>query len=443
MKLRKRSALAVAGVAAAALALSACAGGASSGSGNGGSSSTITFRSWSPVDQTTKAMIAEFEKNNPGDKIDSTIFNYPQYLVDLQTRANSNSMPDIIGLQPGALTQQYRSKLMPLQQCAEKTWGKNWKDKFYPIGLTQAQLGNPEGDDNFYDLPILTQTVNMWANTELLDANGVSIPKTWDDLVAATKKLDGKTTPVMFGFKDSWNRNTVFLQIANNIAPGAVEQAQKGEIDWTDPKIVEAFSYFGKLFTDGIAQKGALSLAAYPDTANQFEAGKAAMTSLGAWWIQQSDPTKNQSTIAPLSKGMKGFEPFLFPTIPGGAATSQYVGGIDVSLGISKDSKNPDLACKAVTDFIDGKSGQKLVNTLNDVPAVKGLAPAKFTSDKQKQIWTQFVSDWLPKVQYSRYFADPKIDSAVADALAAVGAGQETPDQAAAAVQKVQDSLQG
>ncbi len=441
MMLRKRSALIAAGVALGMLSLSACAGGATTGSGGSGSSSTISFRSWSPIDQTTKAMIAEFEKNNSGTTINSTIFNYPQYLVDLQARANSNTMPDIIGLQPGALTQQYRSKLMPLQKCAAKTWGADWKSKFYPIGLTQARLGNPAGDENFYDLPILTQTVNLWANTEILDANNVSIPKTWDDLVAATKTLDGKTTPVMFGFKDSWNRNTVFLQIANNVAPGAVYEAEQGTISWTDPKVVKAFEYFGKLFTDGIAQKGALSLAAYPDTANQFEAGKAAMTSLGAWWIQQSDPTKDQSTVAPLSKGMKGFEPFLFPTIPGGAATSQYVGGIDVSLGISKDTKNPDLACKVLTDFIAGNSGQKLVNTLNDVPAVKGLAPAKFTSDKQKEIWNTFVNDWLPKVQYSRYFADPKIDTAVGDALAAVGAGQESPEEAAAAVQKVQDSL--
>jgi raffinose/stachyose/melibiose transport system substrate-binding protein len=235
----------------------------------------------------------------------------------------------------------------------------------------------------------------------------------------------------------------VFLQIANNTAPGVVYEAEQGKVSWTDPRIVKAFDYFQKLFTDGIAQKGALSLAAYPDAANQFEAGKAAMTWLGAWWIQQSDPTKDQSAIAPLSKGMKGFEPFLFPTIPGGAESSQYVGGIDVSLGIAKDTKNPELACKVLTDFIDGKSGQKLVDTLNDVPAVKGLEPSKFTSDKQEEIWDTFVNEWLPKVQYSRYFADPKIDAAVGDALAGVGAGQETPDQAAAAVQKVQDSLKG
>jgi ABC-type sugar transport system, periplasmic component len=439
MKLRK-SAL-VAGAAALAFGLAACAGGAAPTS-SGGNSKSVTFRSWSPVVATTNAMVTAFQTANPGDTINATIFNYPDYLVDLQTRASSNTFPDVVGLQPGALTQQYRSKLEPLQQCAEKTWGSDWQKKFYPIGLTQARLGNPKGDDNYYSLPLLTQTVNMWANTDIFASTGQKIPTTWSELVSTSKAIQSKgKVGLMFPAKDSWERNTLFLQIANNIAPGLVYRAENGTAKWTDPKIVEAFSYFQKLFTDGIAQKGAIGLDAYPDGVNQFEAGKAGMIPLGAWWIQQSDPTKAQNTIAPLSVGMKGYKPFLFPTIPGGAASSQYVGGTDVALGISKDSKNPALACKVLTDFIDGKAAQKLVDTLNDIPAVSGLTPSKFTSAKQQDIWNTFVNDWLPKTQYSRYFASPKIDTSVGDALSAVATGQQTPDQAAAAVQKVQDSL--
>lgn len=441
MKLPKS--ILVVGAAALTLGLAACAGGGTPTSSTG-SSKTITFRSWSPVDATTKAMVSAFQKSNPGDTINATIFNYPDYLVDLQTRASSNTFPDVVGLQPGALTQQYRSKLEPLQTCAASTWGPNWKKKFYPIGLTQARLGNPKGDNNYYALPILTQTVNLWANTGIFSSTGQTIPKTWAQLESTSKAIQAKgEAGYLFPAKDSWERNTTFLQIANNVAPGLVYKAEDGSAKWTDPQIVSAFDYFQKLFTDGIAQHGAIGLDSYPDGVNQFEAGKAAMIPLGAWWIQQSDPTKAQNTIAPLSVGMKGYEPFLFPTIPGGAATSQYVGGIDVALGISKDSKNPALACKALTDFIDGNAGQQLVNTLNDIPAVSGLAPAKFTSAKQKQIWNKFVTDWLPKVKYSRYFASPKIDTAVGDALSAVATGQDTPAQAAAAVQKVQDSLSG
>lgn len=434
----RRGPVAAVGAIVAAVSLTACAGGAASTTSGGGSSDTVTFRSWSPIEQTTRQMIDAFQANNDG-KIDATIFNYPEYLVDLQSRASSNSMPDIVGLQPGALTQQYRANLMPLQDCAEKTWGADWQSKFYPIGIEQSRMGNPAGDENFYSLPLLTQTVNLWANSQILDQKGLTPPKTWDELKSTVDALKGGDyAPFLLPAKDSWLRNVVFLQIANNIAPGLVYQAEAGDKSWTDPQLVKAFEYWQKLFTDGIAQTGAIGLDAYPSAVNQFEAGKAAMIPLGAWWIQQSDPTK--SDIPPLSQGMAGYTPFLFPTIPGGASESQYVGGIDVSLGISKNTANPDLACKVLTDFIAGAGAQKLVNTMNDVPAVTGLTPEKFTSDKQEKIWDLFVNEWLPNVKYSRYFESPKLDQAVADALAALATGG-TPEQAAQSVQSAQDAL--
>ncbi|MFY1636271.1 ABC transporter substrate-binding protein [Solwaraspora sp. WMMB335] len=431
----------VAAATALCLGLAACAGGASEEGSGDGDGSTVTFRSWSPIDQTTQQMVAAFTEEHPDATIDATIFNYPEYLVDLQTRASSNTMPDIVGLQPGALTQQYRDKLLPLQDCAENTWGADWQDRFYPIGLEQARMGNPDGDENFYALPLLVQTVNLWANTEIFEAQGAEIPTTWDELVAVVDQLDGggEYAPFMLPAKDSWLRNVVFLQIANNVAPGLVYQAEDGTDSWTNPQLVEAFTYWQKLFTDGIAQQGAIGLDAYPSGANQFEAGNAAMIPLGAWWIQQSDPTK--TGLPPLSEGMAGYQPFLFPTIPGGAQQPQFVGGIDVALGIAKDTDDPDLACQVLTDWIAGAGAQKLINTFNDLPAVTGLNPETFTSDKQQQIWQTFVEDWMPQVQYSRYLKTPEMDTALGDALAAVATGELTPEAAAQQVQQAQEQV--
>ena len=238
-KTQRRVSALVASVAVLALA-SGCAGAADTKTAET-KEGVITFRSWSPVDQTTKNMIAATQEANPDIKIEAEIFNYPEYLVDLSTRASSNSMPDIIGLQPGALTQQYRDKLLPLQDCAEKTWGKDWQDKFFPIGIEQARMGNPEGDENFYSLPMLVQTVNMWANKEIVAKEGLEIPKTWDDLKTVAEKMQGKEQAgFMLPAKDGWLRNVVFMQIANNIEPGLVYQAEDGKDSWTNPRIVEA-----------------------------------------------------------------------------------------------------------------------------------------------------------------------------------------------------------
>src|SRR5690554_658557 len=88
---------------------------------------TVTFRSWSPIIETTEQMIEATEERYPDINIEATIFNYPEYIVDLTTRAASDSLPDIIGLEPGALTQEYREFLMPIQDCAVNTWGEDWQ----------------------------------------------------------------------------------------------------------------------------------------------------------------------------------------------------------------------------------------------------------------------------------------------------------------------------
>lgn len=434
------------GAVAAALVLTACAGRVSttakdaSSIDNGSNQGTVTFRSWSPIAQTTSAMVQATQAKFKDLQIQTEIFNYPEYLVDLSTRASSNTMADIVGLQPGALTQQYRTKLMPLNKCATTIWGDQWQDQFFKVGLAQARLGNPEGDNNYYMLPLLVQTVNLWQNTELMKNKQIEVPKTWDQLVNASKAFkDSGKAGLLLPAKDSWVRNVVFLQIANNIAPGLVYKAESGEAKWTDPNIVKAFDYWKQLFDGEIVQQGALALDAYPNGANQFEAGDAAMIPLGAWWIQQSDPAKKDAP--PLSRGLSGFSPFLFPTIPGGANEPQLIGGIDVGLGIAADTKNPDAACRVLTDWIAGTGAQELINTFNDLPAVKGLNPAEYSSEHQEEVWKMMTEDWMPNVKYSRYFRTPAMDTAVADVLAGLAAGQYSSGEAATVVQKKQDEV--
>jgi raffinose/stachyose/melibiose transport system substrate-binding protein len=130
---------------------------------------TVTLESWSPIQQTTDKMIAALSAEHPEITIERTIFNYPDYILDLRTRAASDSLPDIIGLEPGALTQEYRQFLIPLEDLAVQTWGDDWQDNFFPIGIDQARLGNPPGDESFYGLPVLTQTINLWYTVPIFE----------------------------------------------------------------------------------------------------------------------------------------------------------------------------------------------------------------------------------------------------------------------------------
>ena len=156
------------------------------------------------------------------------------------------------------------------------------------------------------------------------------------------------------------------------------------------------------------------------------------MFPMGAWWQQQA----TRPNPPDLSAGLKGFAPMKFPDVTGKGAPDDLLGGIDVMIGITKSAKDFDAACTVLMDWIGGAGAQTLINTFNDLPAYKGMAPQNYSSDNQKKVWALFTEDWLPKVKYARQFKQPAVKQAFEDATAAVAAGDETPEAAMAAVQK-------
>ncbi|MBA2598876.1 MAG: extracellular solute-binding protein [Chloroflexota bacterium] len=394
---------------------------------------TVTLESWSPIQQTTDKMIAAFSAANPDITIERTILNYPDYILDVRTRAASDSLPGIIGLEPGALTQEYRQFLIPLNDLAVETWGDDWQDNFFPIGLDQARLGNPSGDESFYGLPVLTQTINLWYTLPIFAEAGLEPPTTYDEMLAVAEALNGMgVAPLLHGAADGWQRRDIYMQLAHNLAPGLIYEAEVGDAQFTDPALVEALTWYKRLFDDGIVQAGALGLSAYPNSAGMILAGQAGMFPMGAWWQQEAaneDPPE-------LAQGLQGYAPFRFPDISGsGAPPDDLLGGIDVMFGITTAAEDPAAAFTVLADFISGAGGQALIDTFNDLPAVSGLDPQTFASDHQQQVWTAFTEEWLPNVKYARQLRDAAVKQALEDALAGVASGEVTPEDGMAAVQ--------
>jgi raffinose/stachyose/melibiose transport system substrate-binding protein len=113
----------------------------------------VTVWSWF-VQSTMQKSIAAFEKAHPDIKVNYTYYNYsPEYITALKAAAASGSLPDVIGLQPGSLTQQYRENLTAVNDLAAKEWGAEWAEKVFPVNRKQMLMGNPAGDKNYYIVP--------------------------------------------------------------------------------------------------------------------------------------------------------------------------------------------------------------------------------------------------------------------------------------------------
>ena len=129
-----------------------------------------------------------------------------------------------------------------------------------------------------------------------------------------------------------------------------------------------------------------------------------------------------------------------FPDVTGsGEPPADLLGGIDVMIGITKNAQDVDAACQVLADWISGAGAQALINTFNDLPAYIGLEPEEYETENQREVWRLFTEEWLPTVKFARQLRNPAVKQGLEDALAAVAAGESTPEEG---MQIVQDAWQ-
>ncbi|MCW6509012.1 ABC transporter substrate-binding protein [Lichenifustis flavocetrariae] len=395
----------------------------------------VTVWSWF-VQSTMQNSIKAFEKAHPDIKVKYTYYNYsPEYITALKAASASDSLPDVIGLQPGSLTQQYRPQLEALNGPAAKDWGDGWQDKMFPVNRKQILMGNPPGDQNIYILPQESQDLVIWYNTKIFEKLGITVPKTYGDLVAAAKTLTkGGIIPMFQGAADGWQNENVYLMLANQRAAGLVDKAQKGEAPWSSPELLQAMKDWRALFTDGVFQQGALGAHAYPTGAQLFSQGRVGMMALGSWWMQESKfpPPRSQYV-----QNMDGFDFFYMPALNGSDHASPPVGGVDIGYGLTKNGGRNPSAWTFLASLTNGEGLQEALNDLNDLPAFVGHEPKGDVSPHVKAMYDRFMAD-LPKAENQR-FAIPAIADALDSALAAVASGSQQPEDALKAVQDATD----
>lgn len=399
----------------------------------------VTVWSWF-VQSTMEKSIAAFEKANPDIKVKYTYYNYsPEYITALKAAAASGSLPDVIGLQPGSLTQQYREQLAPVNALAAKEWGADWTGKLAQVNRRQMLMGNPKGDENFYIIPQESQVICIWYNRKIFEKLGIAAPKTYADLKAASKALsDGGYIPMFQGAADGWQNENVFLMLANQFSPGITDKAQSGDAKWTSPELVSAMKAWKALFDDGVFQQGALGAHAYPTGAQLFAQGKVGMMALGSWWMQES---KFPPPLSEFVQNMEGFDFFYLPPVVDGNPASPPVGGIDIGYGLTKNGEKNPAAWTFLASLTNGEALQEALNDLNDLPAFAGHEPKGDISDHVKQMSARFNAD-LVKAENQR-FAVPAVAEALDNALAGIASGSIEPEAALAAVQAATDKALG
>jgi raffinose/stachyose/melibiose transport system substrate-binding protein len=419
----------------AALALAAC-GGSDSGADATAedvagvareATGTIAFESWTPTQETMDEIVAAFNKENPDADVTAKLAAYEDYQTSLKTQLASGGGPDVFLVAPGAMFNQFSSFMTPIDELAAKAVGPDWKSRYREETLARAThegevLGLPSG---------YTAAGLMWANKSLLAEHGLEVPTSYDELkaVAATLREDG-VSALALGAKDAWQNLDYFMAIANG--GGATEQlyaAMEGGGSWQDPALVRAFASWGRLFKDGVLQKGAIGSATYNDTYDLFLAGKAAFLANGSWNMDMF--VNSADKIDDLDVEVVGFP------APGATGAAPVTADVEAIIAVNRRSENKAAAFKLAEFMSLGGGAQILMDAFLYYPVASApMEPKTKLTGDARGVREQIGDLMESNLAGYRQIPEPAVSDALGQALAGVAAGRLSAEEAAEQVQQ-------
>lgn len=191
-------------------------------------------------------------------------------------------------------------------------------------------------------LPFANNASGILYNPDIFAANNVSVPQTWDELIAAADTFTANgVDPFFMTLKDAWTVLPSYVNLAGNLMPqdffddvrSAKWKASSGKYSFTKDG-GEAADKLAKLFS--YAQKGAES-AGYDDGNAAFAAGKSAMYLQGSFAIPAIRAANPQAKV----------KSFPYPTTMQ-PSKNVLVSGVDVALAVGRDTKHPQEARKFI-----------------------------------------------------------------------------------------------
>ncbi|GAA1834242.1 extracellular solute-binding protein [Luedemannella flava] len=416
--LTRRTLLGAAGLTAGALALAACGSDEPEAPKDDKSPQTIN---WWHI-QTTEpgltqwaTMAKAYQAANPNVTINITPLENEAFKAKLTTATQAGNPPDLFqSWGGGVLAQQVEAGLV--KDITEAT--SSWKGDLVPAGLQPYTV-----DGKLYGIPWDIGMVGFWYNKDLFAKAGISAPpKTWAEFLTVVQTIKGKgITPLALAGKDKWPGHFYWAYLAMRTAGLDALKAAAASKDFNTPDFIQAGAHLKALVDLQPFQKGFLA-AQYDKPGGQAATmgnGQAAMELMGQW----APVTQTSSSASGKGLGDKlGF--FTFPAVDGGkgAATDAFGGGNGFSIG-----KN---APPATVDFL-----KFLLNVDNQRTAAGNgtLVTNTAAADAIKDPNAATVASTLASATGFQLYLDqafpPAVGQEVNDSVAALIAGQSTPEK--------------
>lgn len=403
---------------------------AASGSKKTEASTTLKFfHRWpsEPRNSYFNYIVKEFEKQNPGVKIEMEAVLNDSYKEKIKVLIASNNIPDVFTSWSDTFAENLVSSGKIKELSAMYTSDPGWSDS-----IIKSQIKPFTFNGKVYGIPFTMDGKAFFFNKKAFDKAGIQKPKTWDELLAALDKLKsaGYETPIIEGLQNGWAVSH-YLGTMNQrmLSPDVMQKdynPQTGE--FTDPAYLKVLQHWEKLTS--YMGPNATSID-HEAARNLFIAEKVPVMYLQ--FAELGYLTKN----AQLDFGF-----FNFPTFADGKGNPNALTGAPEGFMISNTAKNQELAEKFVKFIVSKENAAKFQKDAGSMTVVNGSA----TPDNSPK-GTMEAVDIILKAAETTPWLDNALQIKVADVFMkggqAIAAKSKTPQQVMEEVQKTAKSLQG
>jgi raffinose/stachyose/melibiose transport system substrate-binding protein len=422
-----RSAAAFAATLAAGGLIAAC----SSSSGGGGSSSngktTITLSMQQTDvktgDPTTWALVQAFEKKYPNITVTVTGQPVATHNQDIEVAAQSHTLPTIFWVESAQVGAELAKdgallNLTPIMAADGIT-------DIPAATLTEFKEGNIQ-----FGLPYQALLTGLFYNKKILSENGLTLPKTFDQLIHVATVLHAKgITTIADGANQSAYAVWSFLTDLDRFGyDGQIQSILAGQTSYDNPDMLRFYTDLAALQKAG-AFSSDVSNQTYNQAVSAFTSGKAAMLDSGVWACGQLQTSSVGADT--------GFWPG--PQFTDGVGNQNIaMNVVGAPIAVSGSVKPGTAEYSAVEKFIGfyySAAGQQIFAS-NGQPPVTTYQPTIPASDTVFAATLAAVRGLpTPKNQPDQYLTAAE-QNAMYDSIFGVIEGQLTPQAAVTTVSK-------
>jgi len=286
--------------------------------------------------------------------------------TNIATKIQGNSLPDIaVFPQPGLMQAAFATgKAQPLDATTLAAVQQNFTASWQSFGTYNGQQ---------YAVPLDASAKGyIWYQPSQFTNWGVSVPTTWDDLMTLTSTIQSKTgnPPWCVGFgsggsADGWpGTDQIAEYVLSADGTDFYNQWVAGTVKFTDPKIKDAFTALGDIWTNakyvnaGFGGTSSIATTQFGDVAAPLANGTCALTNQATFLESSFNSVKTASGGTPVVGPDGDVWAFMMPPVAG---TPSVMGGGDFAVAFSD---RPEVQ-KVMAYLASGEYANSLITVPN------------------------------------------------------------------------------